>query len=231
MNVGVREALARGAAYVLVVNSDVLVPPEAIERLERAMDAAPDVGIAGPLVLSRQAPDRIASSGMVWRRATARMRHQDVGRQLPEAPAGAAIERDGVSGCFMLVRREVFERIGLFDEDYFFSFEDLDLCLRARGAGFRTVVVPAATVFHEGGRSMGSASPRRLYFAARNHLRLAGRTEGGGGAMGATTRAALVVAYNLAHAVRAPGGSLVARLGAVARGTRDAWRGRWGPQT
>jgi len=71
---------------------------------------------------------------------------------------------DGVSGCAMLIRGSVFESIGLFDEDYFYSFEDLDFCLKARRAGFATVVAGAATAYHEGGHSIGANSPRRLYF-------------------------------------------------------------------
>ena len=61
---------------------------------------------------------------------------------------------DGVTPS-MLVSREVFDAIGLFDEDYFFSFEDLDFCLRARRAGFATVLAGLAATHHEGGRSIG----------------------------------------------------------------------------
>ena len=59
----------------------------------------------------------------------------------------------------MLVRREVFEAVGLLDEDYFFGFEDLDFCLRARRAGFATVLAGRATVYHEGSQSLGAGRP------------------------------------------------------------------------
>jgi GT2 family glycosyltransferase len=133
---------------------------------------------------------------------------------------------EAISGCMMLIAREVFERTGEFDPDFFFSFEDVDFCLRARANGFGTIVVPAATVLHEGGRSMGSGTARRLYFGARNQLRLARRH---GGADGATARSLYVVALNVAHAFRATGATLPARLAAVARGTRDYSAGRFGP--
>ena len=58
MNVGIREARARGADRILLVNSDVIVPPDTIERLEQSLDAAPQVGIVGPVVLARSEPDR-----------------------------------------------------------------------------------------------------------------------------------------------------------------------------
>jgi len=122
----------------------------------------------------------------------------------------------------MLIRREVLDAIGLLDEDFFYSFEEIDFCLRARRAGFSTVLDGGAVAYHEGGRSIGPA-PLRLYFAARNHLLLAGRHDGPG-----TLRTLSIVALNLAHAVRARGSSLPARFGAVVRGVRDYVAGRVG---
>src|SRR6185503_11098116 len=116
---------------------------------------------------------------------------------------------------------------GLLDEEYFFSFEDLDFCLRARRAGFATVLAGDAIAYHEGGGSLAATSPRRLYFAARNHLRLA-RQAGGANGLESIWRGMSIVTLNLAHAVRWRGGSLPVRLWAVARGTRDYIGGRFG---
>ena len=109
----------------------------------------------------------------------------------------------------------------MFDDRYFFSFEDLDWCLRARRQGFTSVVTADARVYHQGSASMGE-SPERLYHAARNHLRLAQSVSPTG--RGGVFRTAAVVSFNLAHAVQARGGTLGARLGAVARGIRDHLR-------
>ena len=230
MNAGVREALAGGADAVMLVNSDVIVPPDCVEQLERAIASTPKAGIAGPVVLARSEPDRVASLGMTYAPATGRMRHQGFGDRGNHDGGSQPSARtvDGVSGCLMLVRRDVFDAIGLLDEDYFFSFEDLDFCLKARRAGFATLLVGAAAAYHEGGRSMGATSPRRLYFAARNHLLLARRVDPGAGAVAAAARTTSIVLLNIAHAVRSRGGSLASRLGAVARGTRDYLAGRFG---
>jgi GT2 family glycosyltransferase len=131
----------------------------------------------------------------------------------------------------MLIRREVFDAIGPLDEQYFFGFEDLDFCLRARAAGFATILAESAAVYHEGGQSIGATSPRRLYFAARNHLRLADRVNPGANGAVAAGRRASIVMLNLAHAVRARGGSIVGRLAAVVRGTRDYMANRFGPDS
>jgi GT2 family glycosyltransferase/glycosyltransferase involved in cell wall biosynthesis len=229
MNVGIREALRRGAHRVLLVNSDVVVPPDCVERLEQSIAATPGAGIAGPLVVARSDPDFVASNGMSYRPSIGRMRHDGFGGRADTMRLPATGIVDGVSGCLMLVTREVFDAIGLLDEDYFFSFEDLDFCLRARRAGFSTVLAGTATVHHEGGRSIGARSPRRLYFAARGHLLLARRAGPEAGPLGLLWRTGAIVALNLAHAVRSSGAPLPVRLAAVARGVRDYFAGRFGP--
>ena len=227
VNVGIRRALLDGADHVLLVNSDAIVPPDCLERLERAL-AEPDVGIAGPAIVARADPGWIASLGMRYAPATGRMRHAGVGGRLgPDdcAPSGVV---DAISGCVMLVRKDVFEAIGLFFEPYFFSFEDLDFCLSARRAGFKTVLAGDVLAYHEGGRSIGADATDRLYFAARNHLLLAHRQASSSGLAGAT-RTSSIILLNLAHAVRAQGGSLPGRVVAVAAGVRDYFAGRTGP--
>ncbi|HZB26342.1 MAG TPA: glycosyltransferase, partial [Vicinamibacterales bacterium] len=169
-NVGIRKALAEGAELVLLVNSDVVLEPHAIERLVAAARAHPDGGVFAPVLLSREEPDRIASAGIRYAPATGRMRQIAAGQPVSMLPAVSVRRVDAASGCVMLVRREVFARAGLLDEPFFFSFEDIEFCLRARRHGFETFCVQNAIAYHEGGRSIGRTSPNRLYYAARNHL-------------------------------------------------------------
>ena len=135
--------------------------------LERTLDATANAGIVAPAVMARHAPDRVATMGMSYNRTTGRMRHGGVGARLSEVPGQAVSEVAGAAGCLMLIAKDVFEAIGFFDEDYFFGFEDLDFCLRARNAGYLTFVDRRVRAFHEGGRSLAASSPRRLYFAAK----------------------------------------------------------------
>jgi GT2 family glycosyltransferase/glycosyltransferase involved in cell wall biosynthesis len=216
-NAGIRAALDAGVDFVLLVNSDVVLAPDAIDRLGAAMLSDLRPGIAGPVLLSRDEPDRIASAGISFSTRTGRMRHRGAGLPLSLLSADTLHPTDAVSGCVMLIHRDVFDRIGLLDEHYFFSFEDIDFCLRARDAGFSTVCTADAVAYHEGGRSIGRRSPRRVYFATRNHLRLARRMgTGAGGAL----RAAFIVAANTAYVLVAPDAPLARGLAAVGRG---AW--------
>jgi GT2 family glycosyltransferase len=225
-NIGIRAALQGGARFVLLVNSDAVLAPDAISALLRAVERHADIGIAGPVLLSREEPDRVSSAGISFSLRTGRMRHRAAGRRFSALGSAQVRRVDAISGCVMLIRREVVSTIGLLDETYFFSFEDVDFCIRACDAGFASAIVGAARVHHEGHRTIGHTTPARLYFAARNHLMLARRHSGSSLPFGLT--AVPVITFNLAHAVRTSGGSLPARLAAVCRGTWDYAMGRFG---
>jgi len=126
----------------------------------------------------------------------------------------------------MLIRREVFERIGFLDEAYFFSFEDIDFCLRARSAGLHTGCVQDARAYHEGGRTIGRRSARRIYFGTRNHLRLAARA---GPPAGLPLRMGMVVGLNAAYVLMSPEAPLVRGASALVRGAWHHFTGRYGP--
>src|SRR5439155_394885 len=126
----------------------------------------------------------------------------------------ASAEVDAVSGCVMLIAREVLERVGLLDEAYFFSFEDVDFCRRARGAGFTSLCVGDAVALHDGSRSIGRRAAARLYFGTRNQLRVAERTAPAG-PVHRRVRAAVIVALNLLHALVTAEAPRPAGVGAV----------------
>lgn len=222
VNLGIRAALEHGADGIFLLNSDATVDAHALEALDTALVETPNAGIAGPMVRTAVSPARVESAGIAFSRLTGRMRQ--VRAELPPAARPRAI--DAVSGAAMLVDRPVFARVGLFDEAYFYSFEDVDFCLRARRAGFRCVLVPAAIARHDGSRSIGRDSPDRHYFAARNHLRLAGRAAPG---TGRWLRGVAIVALNLAHAGVTGDAPRVAAVASVLRGTYDHLRARYGP--
>ena len=225
-NIGIRAALASGAEYILLLNSDAVLAPDAIGHMSAAMAAHPGLGIAAPVLLSREEPDHVSSAGISFSRRTARMRHRAAGRRVAALEPGGVQIVDAVSGCVMLIRRAVFERAGLLDEAYFFSFEDIDFCLRARDAGFHTACVQDAIAYHEGGRTIGRRSARRVYFATRNHLRLAAQA---GRPRGRSLRAGLVVGLNAAYVLVSPEAPLIRGASAVVRGAWHHVTGRYGP--
>jgi GT2 family glycosyltransferase/glycosyltransferase involved in cell wall biosynthesis len=225
-NVGIEAALDRSADLVLLVNSDVVLAPDALTILLAAARARPSAGILAPLILSREEPGRIESAGISYSVGSGRMRNLLSGRPASAAPV-SPFAVPAVTGCVMLIRRAVLDRAGLFDGGYFFSFEDVDLCLRARSAGFETWCVPAARAHHEGGRTIGRRSARRVYFATRNHLKLAAGLESR--RVRRTLTAGSIVALNTAYVITSPDAPLVSGLAAVVRGTWHHLLGREGP--
>jgi GT2 family glycosyltransferase len=229
-NLGIRAAVAAGAESLLLVNSDVVLSPHAIAALRRAAAANPDAGILAPILLSREEPDRMASAGIRFSSATGRMRHIAAGQPISMLPPGSAYAVDAVSGCVMLIRSAVFDAVGLLDERFFFSFEDIEFCLRARSAGFTVLSVPDAIAYHEGGRSIGRMSPDRVYYAARNHLRLVGmcpddRVDG----LRRALRGGLVVGLNAAYVALSGETPRLRGFSALARGVWHHLNGRYGP--
>lgn len=212
-NAGIAAALEAGAEAVLLVNDDAALEPDALARLEQAM--VPGVGIAGPALLVAGSRDRLESLGLSFSPRTGRLRELGRGAAWGARAPAAPLAVDGVSACVMLVTRPVLQALGGFDPGYFFYFEDLDLCLRARDAGWRTVVVPRALAWHEGSATIGRRSPRRLYHAVRGHLRL-GQRRGG-----SRPRQAAIAAWNLLHALRRARDYDPGALRAVWRGVLD----------
>jgi GT2 family glycosyltransferase/glycosyltransferase involved in cell wall biosynthesis len=218
-NVGIAEALGTGADAIWLVNSDVLVPPDCLERLLAALRDRPGVAIAAPVVRSRAWPERVLSAGLDYDTWSGRvLERAGIESREPVTSVPA------VSGCAMLVRREVFEAIGLLPEEYFFSFEDIAFCQRARRAGFGVAVVTGASVYHEGSGTMG-ARAERLYYAARNHLRLGAETPAASKAH-RWGRQLAIASYNFARVVTSTDGSLASRTAAVTRGVVDHVLGR-----
>jgi N-acetylglucosaminyl-diphospho-decaprenol L-rhamnosyltransferase len=150
VNEGCRRA--RGQ-WLLLLNPDVRVPEEFLDRVvesaERLVDADPTVGIVG-FQLRHEDGSRQGSTGPFPTlanvlagliRPRARRRCQPVrGPRRQPAP--------WVTGCCLLVRRECWEALGGFDEDFFLYYEDVDLCRRARAAGWSVWYEPAVRVTH-----------------------------------------------------------------------------------
>lgn len=226
-NAGIRTALGGGAERVLLLNGDVMLAGDAVGALETALRDE-RVGIAGALVLDRADPLRIASAGMSFNPLSGRMRHRLAGAPQAAVGGGHPVPVAAVMGCATLIRASVLEETGGFDDDFFFSFEDLDLCLRAARCGFRTVCVPDAVAYHAGSRSIGTASPARLYFATRNHLLVARRSSPLTPPLGAARTTAIVL-LNLAHAVSCGWMPAPTGLRACLRGAWHHLRRRYGP--
>jgi GT2 family glycosyltransferase len=166
-NLGFHYALEHGADYVLVVNNDTVVDPRMVSQLVAAAAAQPDVGLVGPVIYYLQPPDRIWFAGYRFSHGIYVLR-----RGLHLAPPVQPVEDvDFVSGCGVLIRRSVLEKVGLFSDEYFMYYEDLDLCFRVKAAGMRIVCVTDARMWHAVSTSTGGVdSPLKQYYQVKSSL-------------------------------------------------------------
>jgi hypothetical protein len=217
-NAGLRHALAAGAEHVLLLNNDTTVDAGMIGALVDA--ASPDVAVVAPLVYYAGAPDVIWSSGGIRNRWTLEQSGDLRGRRDPGGWP-VALERDFVTGCAMLIARAALADVGLFDERFFMYYEDNDWCLRARAAGYRILLVPAARMWHRVATSSGGlGSPAERYAMARSSVQFFRKHVSG-------VRWAIVAPYRLGSATKTTARLLWRRrpesAAAYWRGLRDGW--------
>lgn len=170
-NIGLRHALEHGADWVFVINNDTFVDPRILDEM-MAHASPPDVGMLSPKIYYAADKTRIWTVGGMKHPWTLEMTDKGDG-ELDRGQWDQVIERDYLIGCAMLIRRCVLEQVGMFDEGYHpIYYEDSDLCLRARRAGYRLLLVPSAHMWHKVSASGGgNASPRVRYLMARNSVR------------------------------------------------------------
>jgi len=167
-NQAIRQALqAPDCDFVLLLNNDATLSPSALSELVRAAQRHPEAGIFGPKIYYQDPPRRIWYAGARRRRGV--LAAADTGRgQMDQGQFSRERRVDYVFGAAMLMRRSVFDRIGLLDERYFLYLEDLDFCLRAQAAGFALWFVPEATAWHSVSASTAQQRYVRKYHQAKS---------------------------------------------------------------
>jgi len=147
------------AEFVWFLNNDTEVEPDTLQHLIERTKQDVSIGICGNTII--YAHDRKSVQvfgGSVYFPWTGIIRAIGQGKTWPCEIDAKAVENrmSYVYGASMLVRRELIEKIGLMNEDYFLYYEELDWAERARRAGFRLAYAPQAVVFHKEGAALGS---------------------------------------------------------------------------
>ncbi|MFE3838037.1 glycosyltransferase family 2 protein [Pseudogemmobacter sonorensis] len=188
-NHGIRAGLPGGARpdYVYLLNSDAFPAPGAIRALLDHLERHPGTGFAGSFIQGEDgAPHRTAFrfpsipgefEGHIRFGPVSRLLHRHVvARPIPQA----TMRVDWLAGASLMMRQDVLDRIGLFDETFFLYFEETDLCRRAARAGWPTDYVLESRVTHIGSVSTGMKTWRRipgfwldsrLHYFSKNHGR------------------------------------------------------------
>lgn len=166
-NLGIKLALNMGYDYVLLLNNDTIVEKDFLYKMLNVATSYEKIGIVGCKICYYNNPNVIWFAGgkRHWYREGM---HIGMGKE--EINYQGCYDSDWVSGCAMLVRKEVFEKVGLISEDYFLYLEDTDFCQTVRKAGFIIKVCLDAKIYHKISASVGIKSPLAYYYGTRNRL-------------------------------------------------------------
>ncbi len=236
-NRGFAAACNQGAAgsradYLLFLNPDTRLFPTTLSTVLAFLDdpVNADVGIAGIRLLDQAGvcqrncarvptPGRLVAHSLgldrvlPWLFPPHFMTEWDHGETRPV---------DQVMGAFLLVRRALFEALGGFDERFFVYFDDVDLCLRARFAGWRVMHYARSEAYHRGGGTTDRIRDVRLFYGLRSRIQFACKHFGAFAA--ATVTLSALVLEPTARLARACARGSLSEVGEVLSGTRMLWR-------
>ena len=170
-NVGIRHALSQGAEYVVLLNNDTRVEPGFLSPLIDKGEENVNVGVIGGTVLMFFNPLIVNSTGVNLNRFAYGW-DRDFGEDASQ------LNREGgevlaVTGCLMAVKREVFEKIGLLDPEFFAYFEDVDFCIRVwKYTDFKVEYVPGSVIYHKFSASSSGNSVLKRKLMIRNQYRI-----------------------------------------------------------
>lgn len=228
MNLGIRTAMKLSPAYVLILTREVRLDEAAVRSLVTSADDHREYGILGPMLHWPALNSDLAAGGRVSRWGMTE--HIRLARE--DCLPGTVRTVDWIDGAVMLLRTDMVARIGLFDERLFIYFEDADLCLRAKRAGWLTGVATSGLAFQRPGASErpGAAA----YLMARNGLHFARLNSGALGLGVVLARMMWSVSVHFARSrlpfvpyERATERLTESRV--ILRGIIDYVLGRWGP--
>jgi GT2 family glycosyltransferase len=159
-NQGIRAALEAGADYVMLLNNDTTIDPDTISSLVYAAEEHHPAVVAPP-IYRYDAPEQLWFGGMRFRW---NIYFVKLGKQWG-LDYSQPQEVHFVTGCAMMAPRQIWEKVGVFDEAFFMYYEDVDLCHRIREAGYSIWYIPHGRVLHKGSASTdgGQAPIKQLY--------------------------------------------------------------------
>ncbi|MBK7105841.1 MAG: glycosyltransferase family 2 protein [Ignavibacteriae bacterium] len=168
-NLGIKYALENGADFILLLNNDTIVESDFLVNLSDTLNKYENIGISAPLI------NYFDKKSIVW----------TVGGKISKIRgSGFAYSNENenqiekknrevtfASGCCLLIKKEVFEKIGMLDEKFFLYVEDTDFCFRTIKAGFKIIINPNSKIYHKVGNSTSmNLKQIPLYYETRNRL-------------------------------------------------------------
>ncbi len=174
-NRGINRALEMGCDYVVLVNNDTLLDRHMVDGLVEAGEANQDAALFNPLICYAGAPDIVWATGNFLSLFSAMGGGVDNGRRRADVEAEGLKQVDAATGCILMARSGVLREVGILSEKLFMYYEDADLSVRVRHAGYRILAVPKALAWHKISsdiRRNVDYSAFLYYYSIRNRLTL-----------------------------------------------------------
>jgi len=168
-NVGIEYAIKEGADYIFLINNDTTVHPDYLKELVEVGESDKKIGAVGSKIYYHGEPNRIWFAGgkINW----LRNKGEHIGLdEIDEGQYDKIKEVGYLTGCALLIKREVVEEVGVLEDDYFLYYEDADYSLRVKNAGYKVIYAPKSKIYHKVSRSTKPGSPSYIYYHARNGL-------------------------------------------------------------
>ncbi len=155
--------------FIVILNNDTVVDRDFLSNIIKPFSLNEEIGMVAPLILFKKNPDTIDKAGGHLIYPDGLNRGRGCQEKLSEKylKAGYVLIPDGCAACF---KREVIEKCGFFDEDFFLYGEDTDLGLRYVRAGYKCYYEPSAVVYHNHSAIAGEYSPLKAYYVERNRV-------------------------------------------------------------
>lgn len=163
-NRGVEQALKTSNAPILLLNNDAAISEADAAQLLETLTARLDIGLISPLLYDAAQTERLIAAG-----SKNPIKHHQTRIDTPP-PGNSVYPVEYVSGTAVMIRAEVFRSVGLLNEDYFFSTELADLCLRARQQGYSCAVDTRTKAYHRVSRSANLRDTLFVYYIVRNRF-------------------------------------------------------------
>lgn len=170
-NVGIQYALKHKADFVMLLNNDTVVDPKLINHFIEASTKIGTESILGAKIYYFKEPNRIWFAGGKWMKAKSGFIHLGQKSIDDGDKFNTITETEYICGCALFIGSATLRKIGLLNELYFLTFEETDLCYRARKEGVRCYLVPDAKVWHKISVSFGGENSSLFqYYSMRNKL-------------------------------------------------------------
>lgn len=164
VNIGIKYALGQKAEYIFLLNNDTIIAKDFLKKLVGVFQKEKHIGIIGPSITFQKAGKTVYDLGGSVNLLIGRTHHEEV-EEITDKRLHIVTY---ISGCCMLIRKEVFEKSGFLDERFFLYYEDVDFCLRAQKHGFLSAVLPEVTIYHELSKAAGKISAFSVYHQTKS---------------------------------------------------------------